>query len=73
MFDTFRSSSLVGKMVVVKVTMINPPTVFVPVLVFSPPLELPVNESSQSCKNAFRTDAFVVVRPASDDRVQNTD
>src|SRR5665811_1598452 len=61
MFDTFRCSSLVGKMVVVKIPMVYPPAVFITVLVLSPPFELPVNEGSQPRKSAFGTDAFVIV------------
>ena len=67
-FGTFFGDSLVGKMIVAEVAMIDPPAVFVTVLVFRPPPELPKDECCQSVENALRANAFVIVRPSPDNR-----
>ena len=69
-FPYFFGYSLVGKMIVAEVAMIDPPAVFVTVLVFSPPPELPKDECCQSVENALRANAFVIVRPSPDNSVQ---
>ena len=49
---------LVDKMIVLKVAMVYPSAVFVSVLVFSPPLELPPDECSQPDENTLRVCAL---------------
>jgi hypothetical protein len=60
-FRTVFGCSLIGKMIVAEVAMVYPPAVFVTVLVFSPPFELPPDECSQPVENTLRTNAFVIV------------
>jgi len=52
-FRTVYGSPLIGKMVVVEVAMVNPPAVFVAMLVFSPSPELPPNEGCQPVENTL--------------------
>ena len=56
--------SLIGKMVVVEITVKDPPAVFISVLVFCPPFELPPDECPQPVETTLCTNAFVIVRPS---------
>jgi len=44
LFRSLFGYSLIGKMIDVEITVIDPPAVFIPVLVFCPPFELPPDE-----------------------------
>ena len=69
-FCSFFCYSLIGKMAVVEVTMKNPPAVFISMLVFSPSFKLPIDECPQPVENTLCTNAFMVVWPSPDNRVQ---
>jgi hypothetical protein len=68
-YDAFFGGSLIGKMVIVEVTMKDPPAFFVTVLVVRPSPELPPDECFQPVENTLRANAFVIVRPSPDDGV----
>jgi hypothetical protein len=68
-YDAVFGVSLIGKMVIVEVTMKDPPAVFVTVLVFRPSPELPPDECFQPVENTLRANGFVIVRPSPDDGV----
>ncbi len=65
--------SQTGKMIVRKVTPVNPAAVFIPVLVFGPSVELPVDESPEFVESALSADSLVIIRPPSDHRVHESD
>ncbi len=69
---TFLGYALIGKMVVMKVTMKNPPTVLVAVLIFRPPFELFPYKRPYFSERPFGTNALVIVRPPPNDGVENT-
>jgi hypothetical protein len=69
---TFLGYALVGKMIVMEVTMKDPPAVFVAVLVFCPSFKLFPDKCSHFRKRPFGANALVIVGPAPYHGIEDT-
>ena len=68
-FDPFFRYSLIGKLIVMEVTMVYPPTVLIPVLIFGTSFEPSIHKGSHLREDALSTYSFVIVRPSSNYRI----